>query len=682
MQNIMYKMCVITYRGLIKIQQNRKGKTMGESEKIKKLETLPWQALHDFAVEKGVEAKELTGKDKLSVIRTIIEWVDLLDEEIEKLVNDYIYGDRITFTLWSFQNALKEEDYEKIISLECYEEAKLPIAFFRNLKIISVNQLADRYEILYVYSKEYNYIDENGHNASVWEQHRGCLWIGREVTYLASISKHDKMALYITKNLGRKLDNVVAQIKPPKIAIEKCINVKAISKIVLQSIEGEKTVVSRAGGLTEGQEQEIERIKNKRFDTSGSYIADILDDVSATIRYNVRKGNIGIYKHLPSSILFAWSENAIKIILSEIENMRGKPAEEIFKELGQELKWSRMANVEETQINWYLSQIIGALGGEELEIQIPNEKLPILERQELFTRLSMIYCSICDSYEIPHCVNCGKELQFEGKRIRECECGYPVKVMCSEGHESCEIVNIYLPNQYLKSMISKNIKKIYKEHALEYDFCILGDVLHISGESKENSGVEIPFGSIECFEKCESEVTERLRQYAVCLNEKCDRTCTRPKTRKCIVDKGMVCLPKVFYSILPSYMPQPHKGGEYGDVAGEVKVGMESYELKGIIKKNSKNSSSTNNTYETKVDTRLLSTSKEGQEIIRQFVEQGLTDARCGIIAVIVPQYIDGNLKGTLRYLARIGKKKVTFIELDEVCKLISKNPWVLVPEE
>ena len=51
-------------------------------------------------------------------------------------------------------------------------------------------------------------------------------------------------------------------------------------------------------------------------------------------------------------------------------------------------------------------------------------------------------------------------------------------------------------------------------------------------------------------------------------------------------------------------------------------------------------------------------------------------------MAIVVPQYIDASLKGTLRYLARVGKKKITFIELDQVCKLIKYNPWISNPEE
>ena len=48
-------------------------------------------------------------------------------------------------------------------------------------------------------------------------------------------------------------------------------------------------------------------------------------------------------------------------------------------------------------------------------------------------------------------------------------------------------------------------------------------------------------------------------------------------------------------------------------------------------------------------------------------------------IAVIAPQYFDHGLKGTLKMLARLAGKKVLFIELDEICKLIAMNENVQV---
>lgn len=652
---------------------------MNTVEKSKKLQTLPWYALHDIAVKKGIEEKEVNGKEKNTLIEKILSYGVLSDEEIEQYVNDYIYGDRVTFTLWTFQTSLKDSDHEIINSLENTEEEYL-ISGFRKLKILSTKEYDDRTEVVYVYSKEYGYIDEDGQNASVWEQHRGCLWIGKISTYLACISKHEKMTGFITKYIAELLQNSVTQIKPPKSAIDKCTNSKAISRIVLQGKGGEKTVVSRAGGITPEQKEEIGRIRAERIDTSGSFISAITDNIDATIKYNVRNGSIGIYKHLPASVLFEWSENAIKIILEEIEELRGKPAEEIFKEVGQEIKWTGASGLETTQLNWYLTQVISSLDKEEHEFQIPTQALSVLDNSKWFIRFPRVYCNTCDSYKIPYCTECGAELKVSKGVIKECECGAPLKIKCAEGHDSCEIVNWYIPKDLLINMINKNIQKVFKDYPLDYNICIVGDKGYIANRMENiQSEVEIPFAAIECFKHGPVALTQRVKAYAVNMNEKCGSgTCSYSKIDECIQNDEMACLPKVFYTILPGYRPQPHKGTEYGDVAAEVKVGSRAYDLKGIIKKNSENRKKMVPDDE-KIRKPLLSTSGEGQEIIRQFVEQGMMDARCQIIAVVVPQHIDAGFKGTLRQLARLSGKKVTFIELDELSELISINNKIKV---
>lgn len=652
---------------------------MDRLEKIKKLQTLPWYALHDIAVKKGIEEKEVNGKEKWAVIEKILSYGILTDDEIDQYVNDYIYGDRVTFTLWNFQRTMESADYEIILGLEESEEENL-ISGYRKMKVLSVKDHDDRIEVLYVYSKEYGYIDEEGQNASVWEQHRGCLWIGKTSTYLACISKYEKMTGFITKYIAALLQNPVTQIKPPKSAIDKCTNFKAISRIVLQGKDGEKTIVSKSGGITPEQEEEIERIRSERIDTSGSFISAITDTIDATIKYNVRNGSIGIYKHLPAPVLFEWSQNSIKVILEEINKLKGKPAEEIFKEVGQEIKWVGASSIEATHLNWYLTQIIASLDHEEYEFQIPADKLEVLNKEKWFLKYSRIYCNTCDSYETPYCTECGEELQIRNGVVIACSCGAPIKIKCAEGHNTCEIENWYAPKAMLTSMISKNIQKVFKDYFLNYSLCIVGDKGYIvNNADKVQAEVEIPFGQIECFKHAPIEMSERVRTYAAGMNEKCGiGTCSYPKIEKCIENCDMVCLPKVFYTILPGYRPQPHKGMEYGDVSAEVKVREKSYELKGIIKKNSENGKKTVTDAE-KIRKPLLSTSREGQEIIRQFVEQGMSDARCQIIAVVVPQYIDAGFKGTLRHLARLSGKMVTFIELDQVAELVVINEKINV---
>jgi len=648
-------------------------------EQKKKLGTLPWQALYDLAISKEIDEAEVNGKDKDTIITRLLSTSLVSDEEINRLVEDYIYGNRITFTLWTFNKDLSTDDYDYLAQLVDWCEPVLDSDYFRNLHILSVTDGVDRLEILYVYSKEYSFTDENGHNASIWEQHRGCLWIGKNISYLACISKHDKMTSCLVKFISERLRNGLTQIHPPKAAIEKCIHYKARSRVVLQGAEGEKAIISRSGGLTANQEEEISRIRDNRIDTSGSYIAEITNDISASIKYNTKKGNIGILKHLPTSILFEWSQDAIAIIFEEIDKLKGKPATEIFNELGLELKWSGFDNDKE-QMNWFLTQVIAALNhDDEYVLPVAEFALPLLQNNSLFYRLPRVYCNICDSYEVPHCGACSKPLKYSETGFLHCDCGAPLKITCPEGHP-CRIDYWYIPTSKFISMIDQNVRLAFKDADATYFMCIMDNQIHIVHTlNTDFEGVEISFADISCFKDCPTTVHAATKYIAVRLNEKCDRLCTRAKVEKCVDDSSMVCLPKLFYSILPGYRPQPHKGSEYGDVSGEVSVGSTHYEMKGIIKKNTKNGGRTVRTGEELVEEYLLSTTKEGEEIIRQFVEQGMIDSRCQLIAVIAPQYFDHSFKGTLRYLARLAGKKVVFIGLDEVCKIIEKNDKIVL---
>lgn len=647
-------------------------------DRVKNLETLPWQVLFDVAIAKKIDESDVKRKDKHSIITRLLAEDTLDDSEIEILVNNYIYGDRVTFTLWTLDSNIIDEDYEKVLQLEGRFDPFLDTTGFRNLKILSVKEHPRRFELLYVYSKEYSYTNESGHADSVWELHRGCIWIGKQANYLASISKHDKMTQLMITFISGVLGNPIRQIKPPKAAIERCIKYKAVSRVVLQSANGEKTIISKSDGFTEAQQEEADRLRVGRYDTSGSYIAEISDNTSATVKYNVNKGNIGIYKHLAASELFEWSENAITIILEEIDKLRGKSADEIFRELGIELKWSISPKSDCHHLNWLLTQVIASANDEdERVVSIPSDFKTLLSDNTLFIKVPRIYCHDCESYEIPICRNCGNPISIDKLGNPSCDCGAPLSVTCGERHTHVKLGYWYIPTSKLTRAIEKNVHKIYKDTAVG-SFCIMDNEFHlIHGE--QDTSVEISFQDVVCFQQ-NSGFDDRIRAYAIRMNEKCGNKCTYEKISKCISDGSMSCLPKVFYSIIPGYRPQPHMNGEYGDVAGQVLVGTHSYELKGIIKRNTKNISyGTRKSDKELIEEPLKSTSKEGQEIIRQFVEQGLADTRTSIVAVIAPQYFDANLKGTLRFLARIGNKKILFIGLDEICILLAANNTIAI---
>ena len=649
---------------------------MNTEDATRKLHSLPWQALFDLALEHQINEENIRNKEKSEIISRLL-LSDISDSEIDRVVDDYIYGSRVTFTLWGFAKALSAGDIAFIQSLENKEEKSIDVDGFRNLHILSVKNHQDRLELLYSYSKDYTFINEDGRADSIWEMHRGCLWIGIQRNYLASISKHEKMMICMIHLLEDKLNNPIKQLKPPKKAIERCTNYRAMSRIVLQGIGGEKTAISNSGGFTDEQQEEVERIRGDRFDTSGSYIAAISNETTATVKYNVKKGSLGIYKHISSTLLFEWSNKAIEIILEEIDNLKGKPAEEIFKEVGEDIKWPGYDDVAISEkLNWILTQVISSLDNtDEFRVIMPVSVRRICNNDRLFIKLPRVYCNECESYEIPYCSNCGEPLTYNRKGELECSCDAPLRITCAEHHRSCEIRPWFIPQKKLENMINHNIRSIFKDSDLDYHMCVMGDELFITHSKKLNvSEVEILFSDITCFNKHVVD-DPRIKAFAVRMNEKCDGICSTKKIEKCVHNSEMVCLPKVFYGIVPSFRPQPHKGGEYGDISGQVHDNNRSYEMIGIIKKNSENKQRGNSRSEEElIQKHLLSTSKEGQEIIRQFVEQGMIDNRVQLICIIAPQYFDNSLKGTLRMLARLSNKKIMFIGLDEICKLIAVN--------
>lgn len=631
-------------------------------ELFSKMNTLPWQALFEYSKQKGIKEEDIKNKDKAQIINELGARNLISNSEIDKLVEDYIYGNRITFSLWRFDEAISDSDMEIVKHLEG-KEIRSEVTEYRNVKVQKVTEYQDRLELIYVYSKIYNYIDERGKSAQVWEQHKGCSWIGKDKSYVAFIVKHEKMTKVFANALTNETHKSISTIKPPLSALARIFNESVMSKIVLQGVDGEKTAISRSQGFTEEQKEEVNRVKENRFNASGSYITSIHEEKTATVRYNIKKGNIGILKHLSSNELFSWTKGAIDIIFEEIDKLKGKDAKTIFEELGQDIKWPLLSMVEQEKMNWILTQVIANFE-EEQSVQFPSDKKDILEKHNLFIKILRPYCEQCESYEVPMCTECGCEL-YDISNRKTCECGAPLRGVCQEGHDLHLDKYWYIPTKSCIDMINANLKKVFPDADFNYSLCIMDDTFTISTSSKQIGG-EILFDEIEEFKIENFEIGDALVEYAVNMKEKCNGACSYKKIEKCVNDKETVCLPKLFYGIIPGFTPQPHKGGEYGDVSGRIKVAEKEYEMKGIIKKNSSTAAQKQNSI-------LLSTSSQGQEIIRQFVEQGMVDSRCQLIMIVAPQKIDNGFKGNLRFLARLSNKKVTFIELNEVCKLLRK---------
>ena len=76
------------------------------------INTLPWQALYEYALQKGITDNEVKNKDKAQLINLLRDRDLIITKEINQLIEEYIYGDRVTFSVWRFSeidSAIKEK---------------------------------------------------------------------------------------------------------------------------------------------------------------------------------------------------------------------------------------------------------------------------------------------------------------------------------------------------------------------------------------------------------------------------------------------------------------------------------------------------------------------------------------------------------------------------------------------
>ena len=83
----------------------------------KKLHTLPLKALYDLAELKNIQEEEIKNKEKGEVIQKLL-CTNITEDEIDTAVNDYIYGSRVSFTLWGFSRKLNSEELRKLLDLD------------------------------------------------------------------------------------------------------------------------------------------------------------------------------------------------------------------------------------------------------------------------------------------------------------------------------------------------------------------------------------------------------------------------------------------------------------------------------------------------------------------------------------------------------------------------------------
>lgn len=316
--------------------------------------------------------------------------------------------------------------------------------------------------------------------------------------------------------------------------------------------------------------------------------------------------------------------------MEEINNLQGKPAREIFAALGKEITWPGILVDKHEQMEWLLTKLLSASQTEIADVSVPELLLTLLEDKRYFIKTYRPHCSICDSPVGAICGECGANLFIDDIKVLRCPSGHKLieekeyRLVCSEHHrlptlkpEHCW----YLPTLEVAKKLDANIKKIHPGSSSLNSWYIANMQLIVHPERMQAQ--EIPFEDISCFRIVSGSETVERKSWLVDSKEKCS-SIGNDGCSNCISIIKNTCLMRIFNPVIPGYRPQPHRGGEYGDVSGQVLCNGRPLEMKGIIKSNTKSGAKSKSSVEDKINTPLLSTSSAGGEIIRQIVEQGV----------------------------------------------------------
>lgn len=609
----------------------------------------------------NTEVRDEKALDKLSrrQLIKIIEDSNINDEEIEKYYEEYRYGLKPGFTIYSFKNGKRypentvvEKIKEELIKFSNIKEEQPPIKNIRyNNRDIFNKELC---EYSFFYSKKYTYIDENEEPTYIYELKETFVWISIKNNFVA-IKNCDERVVKILVNvisniyetelnsivLTKELINKIFGEKRKKVA---GVNLNASDK------EAEKIIISDPN-----LDKKSELIKQlEPYTTTSENLEVLIDDISNTLGVNNSKGKLHLTKNMTATIFRNWSIDTISKIIEYISN--NEADYEIFKakNIMSNLIWNNYNKETKKLIEEIIYKITVYMEDKNKYSTLMNEKIDyskILSKN--FYYKLFVNCEMCnDSHCIPKCTCGNYNLILNNKNEIFCgSCGEKLNcIECEDGHliniNELNNVNTYLiPNEDLDCDIKNFLKK-------EFNIDFNG---YISIFNKNIQIIEKSIGSLinpieveEFYKICKLDIGDEekneLESVLKKIKEKCEES-TKEKCNNCKKEFKNCCILQLF-STYEGYRPGPHHGHEFGDLDFKINYKKNEYQFVGIAKRYCN----------------LTHASKEGREMIQQILS-ATQDKRIDVIGAVCPARFDAQLAKDLEYIAKCTQSKIIILD-------------------
>ena len=603
-------------------------------------------------------------KDKRAIYRLsrtqlkqVIEMSNITNEEIDSYYEEYRYGLKPGFSIFSFKSnkkipigkvcTLLQQKLSEVFYSEEDQPAIKSIRFNNNENFKDESLT----EYSFYYSKKYSYINENEEPTYIYQLKETFVWISIENNFVAIRNCDEKVVRILSSVISSIYETTLYPIIFSRDLVKKIFGDKRkkVSGVNPNANEREAEKITFSDPKLD-EKEELKKLLES-YSTTSETVEITVDDVINTLGINNSKGKIHLFKNMTATAFRKWSVRTIREIIKQITE--NETEFELFKakNIMNNQRWNSYTAEQKNVIEEIIHKIICFL---------KNKKYnPIIQTQLDYTKLSKIFmsklfveCQECnDMYCIPKC-RCGSyDIKMTTNKTIICSsCGNTLNYLeCEEGHNiniyNLEHINaILIPNSLLYRDI---INFINEEFQMQFNgvFSIINGNLEILEKTK---GCLVKVEDVKEFEKVskiiiDKKEKEKLYKELKQIREKCT-TPTKENCNNC--DNDNICLLKIF-TTFEGYRPGPHHGHEFGDVNFKVTYKNERLEFVGIAK------SSCN----------LTRACQAAREMLQQILVASQDRERIGIIGAICPAKFDEQLERDIEYLARCTQSKIVILD-------------------
>lgn len=280
------------------------------------------------------DAKALTKLSRSQLI-SIIEKSSINDEEINQCYEEFRYGLKPGFSIFSFKsnkkltlsqvsNSLKEK--LKINTSENEEQLAI-----KNIKYVTLENFSKQNLTEYTFSflKKHSYIDENEEPKYIYELKETFIWISTKYNFVAIRNCDDRVIKQLSSVISDIYDTELNSIYLTNELVKKIFGKKRkkVAGINLQANDKEaQKIIMSDPNLNE--KEDLQRQLESYTMTSENLEINI-EDITNTLGINNAKGKLYLTKNMTATVFRNWSIETIRKIIEYISN--NETEFEIFK---------------------------------------------------------------------------------------------------------------------------------------------------------------------------------------------------------------------------------------------------------------------------------------------------------------------------------------------------------------